>query len=87
MADILTITGPNGFLTRLGDAYAEGYAPQIEDGNGNLIPNPQTRVQYARARLVDAIAGRIQYFEQRALQNQAETVPKIALTFSQQVGV
>lgn len=46
----ITITIPNPVLTRVidGVALGHGWKPLVDDGNGNQIPNPETKTDYAK---------------------------------------
>lgn len=46
----ITITIPNPVLTRVIDGLAlgHGWKPFIDDGNGNIIPNPESKTDYAK---------------------------------------
>lgn len=41
------------------EVFGRGYEVQIEDENGDLIPNPQTKANYARDELTRKIDGMI----------------------------
>jgi hypothetical protein len=46
----LSITVPDAIVQRVlnGAAYYNGYQDQVQDGNGNLVPNPMTKVQFVK---------------------------------------
>lgn len=56
MAEI-KLTVPDGSITRIINAFAGefGYQAQVDDGAGNLIPNPQTKAQFTKAKVTEYV--------------------------------
>ena len=50
---IISIDIPNAALNRVTDAY--GYIAQMTNAEGEVIPNPQTRAQFTKAKIIEHI--------------------------------
>lgn len=53
----VSITIPDGELNRITEAFAGyyGYQETVPDPPGDPIPNPETKAQFLRARVIDYI--------------------------------
>ena len=61
----LSITIPDPIKDRvlLGFTAASGYQEEVDDGTGTMIPNPQTRAQYAKEVLKALVKSRVVAYE------------------------
>ena len=50
---VISIDIPNAALNRVTDAY--GYIAQMTNAEGEVIPNPQTRAQFTKAKIIEHI--------------------------------
>lgn len=53
----ITLTFANEIAPRILEAFAREYdwTPQIEDAEGNLIDNPETKAQHAKRRVLQMV--------------------------------
>jgi len=53
----MCVTVPSGVAQEVVDAFANvyHYQDQIDDGTGNMMPNPQSKAQFAKAKLVQFV--------------------------------
>lgn len=61
----LTITVPNGVANRVLTAICSlhGYQATIDDGTGNMIPNPQTQQEFVRQYIITVIKNQVVSYE------------------------
>ncbi len=50
---------------RVINALSEQYEPQIIDENGDVVDNPQTKVEFAREQLKRLVALKVKRYEER----------------------
>jgi hypothetical protein len=55
----ITINIPDAAMPRVIDAWGAGYSSTLPDGS----PNPQTKAQYARAKIISALKNRVVIYE------------------------
>jgi hypothetical protein len=67
---------PDDVLPRVLDAFAEmyGYQDQVSDpaNPGEMIPNPQTKAQFARRKIIDYVREMVRVYEGSVAKASAE---------------
>ena len=63
----LNFTIPDTKIELLKSAFAEmyGYQTEIDDGNGTLIPNPQTVVEFSKEQILNHMKKIVREYERR----------------------
>lgn len=51
----LTITIKDAYVPEMIEVFGEHYQAEIPDGNGGMIPNPQTKAQWAQDEVIRQI--------------------------------
>ena len=75
MADyIYTLTIPDARKAEMIEVFGKGWTAEIEDENGDLIPNPQNKAQFAAAFFDKFIKGAI---HQRVMRHRRSVAPAI----------
>lgn len=72
----LGVTVPDAQATAILDDFVayHGYQATIKDAEGNDIPNPQTKAQFAKAKVVSFVRESIKSFRANASANSARDV-------------
>ena len=54
---VITLNIPDAALPRIIDAFCTeyNYIPQMTNAEGEVIPNPQTRAQFTKAKIIEHI--------------------------------
>ena len=62
---------PNEHVAELIEVYGQNYQEDIDDGNGNTIPNPQTKAQFASEifdkEIINSVKRRVQDYRRTKL--------------------
>ena len=74
---IKTFTIPQQHVAELIEVFGEGYAEMIPDEEGTMIPNPQTKAQFANEVFDESIISHVRY---RVVNYRRRSLPEVDKT-------